>query len=454
MKNMRRNNQRVSARWATGGRAAAVAVAGAFTLGACDLGVSNPALIEDADLDRVEAITAIVNGVRGDFATGTVSFGLGGVYIAGALLSDELSHVGSWAPPRAISEGTPQSTEPENQSHWGYASRGRWVAEDAIRRISNLVDNPASNPHIAMVTLHAGFANRLLGDNFCHAVINGGPLEDHTAFHERAVGYFSDAISIANAAGIDTLALAAYAGRAQAYMMLGNWQAAAADAQRVPTGYQFVQIHSDNSTREHNNVHNLVSRGDDQQMSVWATPFAEWGVEVNGNRVSEGDPRVPYRIAYNAAGNPITFSNLGSPPRPLWYADKYTSRSSPIPIVKGTEMRLIEAEAALVGGNVPGAVAGINAVRSHRGLAPVSAATPNEAWDLLQKERGIELWLEGRRLGDLRRWQQTPGFVNTTTVRVAHQMPNVLDTPEPLCLKVSSNEINSNPNIASSPYNN
>jgi starch-binding outer membrane protein, SusD/RagB family len=455
MKNIRGWMEGTSGRWSAGGRSAAAALAGVVALGACDLGVSNPALIEDADLNRVEAITAIVNGVRGDFATGTVSFGLGGVYTAGAILTDELTHVGSWAPPRAISEGNPGWTEPENQSHWGYASRGRWVAEDAIRRISELVDNPAANPNVAMVTLHAGFANRLLGDNFCHAVINGGPLEQHTAFHERAVGFFTDAIAVATAAGVDSLAVAAYAGRAQSYMMLGNWQAAVADAQRVPTRFAFVQIHSENSSREHNNVHNLATRGDEgQQFSVWATPFADWGREVNGNRASEGDPRVPYRIAYNAQGQPVTFSNLGSPPRPLWFSEKYSSRNSPIPIVKGTEMRLIEAEAALVGGNVAGALAGINAVRTHRGLAAVSATTADEAWELLQKERGIELWLEGRRLADLRRWQQTPGWVNTETVRVAHTMRNVLDIPQPLCLKVSSNEIFSNPNIPSTPYNN
>jgi starch-binding outer membrane protein, SusD/RagB family len=437
------------------GRAAAVTVAGALALGACDLGVNNPALIEDADLDRQEAITAVVNGVRGDFGVGIAGFGLGGVYIAGAILGDELTHVGSWAPPRAISEGNPGWTEPENQSHWGYASRARWVAEDAIRRIGELVENPGSNPDIAMVTLHAGFANRLLGDNFCHAVINGGPLEDNSAFHERAVAFFSDAITVATAAGVDSLAVAAYAGRAQSYMMLGNWPAAVADAQRVPTGFSFVQIHSENSSREHNNVHNLTSRGDEgQQFSVWATPFAEWGLEVNGNAASEGDPRAPYRIAYNAQGEPIAFANLGSPPRPLWYSEKFTSRNASMPIAKGTEMRLIEAEAALVGNNVSGAVDAINLVRTHRGLSSVSAATADEAWELLQRERGLELWLEGRRLADLRRWQQTPGWVNTEVVRTAHDMRNVLDTPEPLCLKVSSNEIFSNTNISGSPYNN
>jgi starch-binding outer membrane protein, SusD/RagB family len=452
MTNKHRAADGTRGRWrARGGLAA---LAGAVALGACDLGVSNPALIEDADLDRTEAIAAVVNGVRGDYG-GTVSFGLGGAYMAGAVLGDELTHVGSWQPIRQISEGNPGWTEPENQSHWGYAQRGRWVAEDAIRRISALVANPQSDPNIAMVTLYAGLSNRMLGDHFCHAVIDGGPLEPNAAFHQRAVRHFTDAIAVGQAANQPEIVNAAYGGRAQAHMALGNWQAAVADAQRLPTNFAFVQPHSDNSSREHNHVHDLAERGDNgQQFSVWGTPFAQWGREVNARHESEGDPRASYRVVLNAQGNPQTFNFLGGGVRQLWYSQKYNARNAGIPLVKGTEMRLIEAEAALVGGNVAGAIAAINQVRTFRNLAPVSATSANQAWDLLQRERGVELWLEGRRLGDLRRWQGTPGFVNTQVLRTGLAMRNVLDTPQPLCLKVSSNEIFSNPNIPSSPYSN
>jgi hypothetical protein len=44
-------------------------------------------------------------------------------------------------------------------------------------------------------------------------------------------------------------------------------------------------------------------------------------------------------------------------------------------------------------------------------LAPVVAANVTEAWAALKEERRIELYLEGRRFGDLRRWgvQSAPG---------------------------------------------
>jgi starch-binding outer membrane protein, SusD/RagB family len=221
----------------------------------------------------------------------------------------------------------------------------------------------------------------------------------------------------------------------------------------VPTGFSFDQPHSDNSAREHNNVHNLATRGDNgTQMSVWGTPFGDWGTEIAGAESADGDPRVPFRVVFSGAQR-VTLANLGSPPRELWFSEKYETRNTPIPIVKGTEMRLIEAEAALLQNNVAGALAGINEVRAAHGLQAADAGTVDAAWELLMRERGLELWLEGRRLADLRRWSVTPGWVNTEVVRTGLERRNVLDTPEPLCLKVSSNEINSNSNIAASPYN-
>ena len=67
-------------------------------------------------------------------------------------------------------------------------------------------------------------------------------------------------------------------------------------------------------------------------------------------------------------------------------------------------MSLIEAEAKLVGGDVTGAMAILNARRSALSLQPRVAADAAAAWTALKAERGIELWLEARRLGDMKRW--------------------------------------------------
>lgn len=420
----------------------------AFIFNACDLGVDNPGQINDTDLDTPAAITPLVNGVKGDFGYATTIPGGGGLYTTSGVLTDELVHVGSWQPIRLASNGISINSEPENQSRWGYAARARWVAEDAIRRIGEIIDDPQNSADVGTVTLYAGFSNRVKGDTFCDAVIDGGPLEEHTVFSERAVGFFTDAIQIAENINDMEMLTAAYGGRAQAHIMLGNWDDALDDADMVPTDFSFDQVHSDNASREHNGVHNWTTRGDEgQQMSVWGTPFADWGTEVNGEVSSEEDPRVTYEIQFTSDDEVATG---GDNTRPLWYAGKFETRNSSIPIVKGTEMRLIEAEAALVQDqDSDTAVEKINEVRAHHGLDPHDPNDFNvdEAWDLLMKEKGIELWLEGRRIADLRRWSEVPGSVPFEVIREDNENPvNVLDVEE-MCLEVSSNEIDSNPNI-------
>ncbi len=69
----------------------------------------------------------------------------------------------------------------------------------------------------------------------------------------------------------------------------------------------------------------------------------------------------------------------------------------------------------------------------------------DEAWALLKRERGIDLWLEGRRLGDLRRWQEdnTPGALDPREVVGEASHLQVQD----LCFPISKAERDRNPNL-------
>jgi hypothetical protein len=110
-------------------------------------------------------------------------------------------------------------------------------------------------------------------------------------------------------------------------------------------------------------------------------------------------------------------------------------------------MRLIEAEAKLRSNDVAGAITSINLARTQAGVASISATDITEAWRLLKRERGIELWLEARRLGDLRRWKaaNTPGALDPL------EQPGTAShlTRQDLCFPVSKSERDTNPNFKS-----
>jgi starch-binding outer membrane protein, SusD/RagB family len=144
------------------------------------------------------------------------------------------------------------------------------------------------------------------------------------------------------------------------------------------------------------------------------------------------DPRTPW------TSNPsIPFGTDG---RVNWYPQaKYTQRDAPIPVAKGRETRLIIAEAKLHEGDWQGALDVINTMRTTLKLPVWSAQNSEEAWTALKRERGIELWLEGRRLGDLHRWHaaRTPGQMESLDNRDS-------------CFPIGRTESATNPNIPAS----
>jgi hypothetical protein len=81
-------------------------------------------------------------------------------------------------------------------------------------------------------------------------------------------------------------------------------------------------------------------------------------------------------------------------------------------------------------------MARLNLRRTALNLAPWTATNATEAWTALKRERGIELWLEGRRLGDFRRWAalNRPGDQENMTGRN-------------LCFPIPLSELETNPNL-------
>jgi starch-binding outer membrane protein, SusD/RagB family len=394
-----------------------------FALVGCDLSVTNPGPTASERLDDEGAHISVVNGAR--LLTARA---LGDLAYIGSEPAREVTTAGRVFPQKLpVQSGV--LTGDDHNRQWNLPHQARWMAEDAVRRFENLMDDPDGYDLTSQALKLAGFANRLLGENMCFAVIDGGPSEPHDVHFQRAEVAFTRAIQSAERTGQPDVARASLAGRAQVRLLLGDYQGAASDASQIPTDFVHNARYSDETLDQRNIVYWTNDNVPYRAHSAWDTPWEEY-------YETTGDPRVRWGTDPD--------SPVGEFESVPWYFQlKYTGYDSSIPLASGREMRLIEAEAALRDGNLQGAMSLMNGVRvtftsdlTGEALDPLVATSAAEAWTHLKRERGAELWLEARRLGDLRRWVEggTPGDFEDMTDRS-------------LCFPIQQTERQTNPNI-------
>ncbi len=424
-----------------------LALAAVLGLAGCDFDVDNPGRVLEDDLNTVDAVDALVTGMSSDF-----SEEYDGIAFLIARASDEMAGSGSYNTTNNFRRGI---IDPEQvDGVWEGIQRARWVAEDGVRRLRDDIEGFvfAGNSQTAKAYIFAGLANRVVGESFCFGTISaaaelGGEAEaarPNSEAFQRALNLLGEAVTHAQGAGNSTLEDIAHGGRAQAYVGLGDWTNAVLEAGMVATDFVFEALYDDNSGRENNEMRNETNR---REMSAFDTFAASFSPE---------DPRAPYTDC------PTTDSCNGvlgaDGITPFWRQDKYwPDRGADIPAVKGTEMRLIEAEAELRNGNLGPALLKMNEVRAFvygtpTDLAP-APATIAEGFIALDRERYLTLWLEGRRMHDTRRWE-AEGRTDLPSVRFANGLDVIAGdnlatglTQRALCIPLSFSECLSNPNL-------
>jgi hypothetical protein len=456
---------------------AAAALVGAWTLAGCE--VVNPGPVDDAYIALPASQAGLVNGSweRLNRVVGSYAYNM-------TMSAREIFHGGQTG-----SYGHGVSTQAGGLGNWSSsgpydnAQQARWIAEEAIRQFTERGD--VAPDMLIRAYIAAGYANRVMGDFYCWGVIDGGPLVPGSHYWERAEQHFTDALSVAP----DNFSrFAAFAGRAQARLALEDWAGALADAREVPDDFE-ISVELDFSkggiTGQRNHVY-------------WAnadSPFRSYTVRFSfydQYYTDTGDPRTPWREFPNSAAQFCVGALQGYGPVPCTQQRKYTSQDDDIRLATGAEMRLVEAEALLrqSPGNWQVAMAIINANRmryfsdtTQEPLEPWVAGNLDDAWTFLMRERGIELWLEGRRFADMRRWepyirqygtfaadgqtvlplpQNTPGTIDWPNYEAVMPNPQVnlftnnlrgreaiedQEIPRELCYNTSSQERRNNPNF-------
>ncbi|HEU4994904.1 MAG TPA: RagB/SusD family nutrient uptake outer membrane protein [Gemmatimonadaceae bacterium] len=434
----------------------------------CDTKVTNPGPVKDSFLQGEEGrlgMSALVAG-----AGRAVGSGINWVGYTGAAVTREIhpaGSTGSFGITNRWQNGELNPDDVDLNTHWEQAQRARWVSEEAVRRMEAQGPPPAGsaqtlqqyNNLLQLAYLYAGFANRVLGDNMCDFVIDGsGVTAGNTGYYQRADSLFTKAIGVTGA-NVAAQLTAAYGGRASARAALGQWATAIADAQQVPIAFAFNMpyynigddaqrnriFYSSGNTRESGSAYRAHTQWNTWQLAYKygsATTLTSTSVPV------VNDPR----IAIVTSSQPLGDAAIDCCGKvPFFPEAKHASSAAPIRLTSGREMQLIRAEERLLASDDVNAMAFINAVRTNAGAPTITNTDLTDAWRLLKRERGIELWLEARRLGDRRRWAalNTPGALDPLemvgTAASPHDPSHL--ARQDLCFPVSRSERDANPQI-------
>jgi hypothetical protein len=265
-------------------------------------------------------------------------------------------------------------------------STARFSADDILSHLQDWTDSEVENRQelLAKAAVYSGYSHLLLGEAFCSVAIDLSPELSSEEVIQRAVDRFDIAIGAAQSAGNADLANFARVGRARAYLALGDEGNALADAQQVPSDFEWVATASGEFSRRANRIYAQNGDGPTGGDALSVGPQYH-DLTFNG----EPDPRVQVS----------DFIRTGADGTDLYYQYKYNSLDDPLPIATGTEAQLIVAE--IEGGQT--AVDIINDLHDAVGLDDWAGGSAAEIEAQVIEERRRELWLEGHRFFDIRR---------------------------------------------------
>ena len=358
----------------------------------------NPGQVSAATLFVPSNAQLLVNGAISDFECAYTRYVVGS-----GLLVDELSNAIAntanfdFDARRLLTNatyGTGTCGANQQPAIYSTLSTARGSADTVLARLREWSD--ASIPAgvnrtklIGQAATYAGYSLVLLGEGMCTAAVNlSAELTPAQLFSEAKVRFDSAVTAATTVNDAPTLNLALL-GRARALLNLKQTAAAGTDAARIPASF-VASTGTDNvNVRRQNFAFLSINQ------NSWNTVDATFrGLTINGSP----DPRV---AVTNSGRNGTAVGTV------VWTADKYPLISAPTPIARYAEAQLIVAEAKQAAGDLTGAAAAINAVRATRSGVPAYDATGQTSAQVLAtiiEDRRRELFLEGHRLGDIRRY--------------------------------------------------
>lgn len=413
-------------------RASALALSLTLGVAGCSsvFDVENPNDLPQEALNVPSGAVAAVNG-----AEATVSRGYNDLLLAASVPSDELTWIGTYDAGNELDHGFVSNPANEFTDNEGVPTfnEGRFMSDEAIRLLEghDTAGDLRDRNLLARSYLYGGIMYSVIPDWFDDFVISdrrtaAPPIgaANMGQLYDKAVEYFTKGIAVAQATGNKDLQATLLAGRARAHHGRAVWVTlnpvgtvpanplinsapAVADARAalaLVTGdwkYQFKYSASTVSS----------------QVGSWINSRQEFRVDT-----TYGVPNTPKtRVTDVQLRDPIDKvpdATLRAQLTDMGMLAAATILYPPQTVVSARELRLILAEAALAANDVAGFTTEINAVRTLSGKTPFSGQLP--ARDLLIHERRVNLFMQGRRLIDMYRFNiKDPRWLATSDAILA-----------------------------------
>ena len=357
--------------------------AGLAGFAACNdfLTVKNPTVIEVTTLDPVADAPVLANS-----AIQNLSDAYGWLAMYTSWMAGE-TDVAETFPTR--NEFGRRAVDPAN----GSLSTDVWfplsqAAASTYLVLDRTLPNPTTNDNYQKAHFALAWSFLFMAENFCQGPVRSGPALTTAAMLDSAILHFTAANTIGaaiNSTASVAMGNAAMVGRARAKLQKGDKPGATADANAVPAAFNFnLEFFDDLSQRTR--VGNRLWQFTADRGSIAIAPV--WRVN---------DPRVPQRVA---PSNLLPQDSNYPVDRGAAYViqNKFPLFASPMRLASKIEADYIAAEA----GGTATQLTQIQARRSANGQSAYGGAT--DAASVLaefENQRGLEFFLENKRLGDM-----------------------------------------------------
>lgn len=358
---------------------------------------SNPGQLSSGIVFTPANAQLIVNSSQGDFECAYNQY-----IVASGLFMDELANAISNTANfdldrRSITPSSPYGTgtclAAQQPGAYTPLAVARASNDVAVASLEGWTDAQVPNRAklIGIASAYAGYSLVLLGEGSCTAAINLGPEQtDAQIFAEAKIRFDTAVAAATRAADTQTLNLALL-GRARTQLDLGNSAPAATDAALIPAGFVVNITHDATDPRRQNLVF----------IHTRQLNFSSVDTSIQNRYAATQDPRIAVTSSGLTGSDGFTL---------IVYPNKDATVTSLQAVAKYSEAQLIIAENYANIGNLNGAVGIINTLEAANGQPAFNPSPLTKAAVLAQiiEERRREFFLEGHRLGDIRRLGLTP----------------------------------------------